>query len=135
MIEVRSILVPQLTAALVTATGLKVYDGLPIYNAKTAVYPHINISDIHVSEDGPKNTLQYKVQILLEVCHNKIYTMDTLYQDMNKVMGLVNNGSPFAIGGGHVIMDCQLNAATTTKAETEHGEINIGAIRLIFRIQ
>lgn len=135
MIEVRSLLVPSLTTAINTATGLKVYDGLPIYNINTAVFPHVNISDIHIQEDGPKNLLQYKVNVLIEVCHNRITTLDTLYQDMNKILGFVNNGAPFAIGGLHVIMDCQLDMTTTTKAETEKGLVNVGVIRLIFRIQ
>lgn len=135
MIEIRSILIPALTSAIKTATGLKVYDDLPIHLINTAIFPHVNISDIYVSENGPKNAYNYEVNILLEVVHNNISSLATLHSDMNKVLGIVNNSSPFALTGGYTIMDCRLNNTTTTKASIEKGFVNIGIIRLIFRIK
>ena len=109
MIEPRAILIPALTTALKTATGLKVYDSLPIHQVNTSVFPHVNITDIAVTEDGPKTQFHYVVNVLLEVVHNNINTLQTLYSDMDKVLSIVTNGSPFALSGGYSIMDCQLN--------------------------
>jgi hypothetical protein len=134
MIEIRSILIPALTSALQTATGLKVYDGIPIHLFGTLVFPRIEISDVFVSEDGPKNSFQYTVNVLLEIQHKNIKTMETLYSDMDKVKSLINNRSPFTLASPYEIMDCVLNNSTTSKATVNSDLIDIGIIRLVFRI-
>ena len=135
MIEIRSILLPKLTAALSAATGRKIYDGLPIQLFGTAIYPCINISDILVEEDGTKTAFHYKANVLIEVVHKGLHSSSVLYDDMNKVMSILNNVVPFELDEPYKIMDCQLNTSTTTKATTEKGLVDIGIIRIIFRIQ
>ena len=135
MVEIRSILIPALKTALVTATGLTVYDSLPIHLDGTEKTPCINISDIYDEEDGPKNKFHYNVNILLEVIHKSQTTLQTLYTSMNLVKGIVNNRVPFALTGGYEIMDCRLVNSTTTKATTAKGLMDIGIIRLVFRIK
>lgn len=135
MIEIRTILIPALKSALITATGLTVYDSLPIHLDGTEKTPCINISDVYVDEDGPKNQYHYNVNVLLEVIHKSQSSLQPLYTSMNKVLGIINNRVPFELTGGYEIMDCRLNNTTTTKATTAKGLINIGIIRIVFRIK
>ena len=135
MIEVRSILLPALKAALQTATGLIVYDSLPIYLDGTEKTPCINVSDVYVEEDGPKNKYHYTVNILLEVIHKAQSTMQPMLTSMGAVMGLLNNRAPFTLPAGNEIMDCRLVNSTTTKATTAKGLMDIGLIRIVFRIK
>ena len=135
MIEIRSILIPALKTALTTATNLTVYDSLPIHLDGTEKTPCINISDIYDEEDGPKNQYHYTVNVLLEVVHKARPTMETLHESMNSVKGIINNRTPFALTGGYEIMDCRLTNSTTTKATTAKGLMDIGIIRIVFRIK
>jgi len=135
MTDVRTILITALTAALATATGRKVYGQMPIHLDGTKVYPHIEISDISIQEDGPKNNYQYVVNVLLEIIHKNLSSMSTLYNDMNNVKGIINNSVPFSLTGGYNIMDCRLQVDNTTQASKERDNFDIGIIRLIFRIE
>lgn len=135
MKDIRSILIPALTTAITTATGRKVYDSMPIQLFGTAIYPCVNISDVFVEEDGPKNSFQYRASVMIEVVHKGLQSLTSLYTDMDNVLSIVNNGVPFALASPYKIMDCTLNTSTTTKATTDKGLVDIGIIRLIFRIQ
>lgn len=135
MIDIRSILIPKLTTALISATGRKIYDGMPIQLSGSMVFPCINISDCYIDEDGPKTSFQYKANILLEVIHKNLTSLNTLYSDMNKVKSIITNGNPFALDGIHKIIDCILLNSTTTKASIDRGLVDIGLIRVQFRVE
>lgn len=135
MNDVRSILITALTSSLATATGRKVYGQMPIHLEGTKVFPHIEISDISIQEDGQKNNFQYTVNVLLEIVHKNLASLSTLYNDMNNVKGIVNNSVPFSLTGGYSIMDCRLVVDNTTQASKEKDNFDIGLIRLIFRIK
>jgi hypothetical protein len=135
MNDVRSILITALTSSLATATGRKVYGQMPIHLEGTKVFPHIEISDISIQEDGQKNNFQYTVNVLLEIWHKNLASLSTLYNDMNNVKGIINNAVPFALTGGYSIMDCRLVVDNTTQASKEKDNFDIGLIRLIFRIK
>ena len=135
MTDVRTILITALTSALATATGRKVYGDMPIQLEGTKVYPHISISDVLVQEEGPKNAYHYNADVLIEIVHKNLASMSTMHNDLNNALGIVNNAVPFALASPYTIMDCRLNTTTTTKATTDRGLVDVGIIRLIFRIK
>jgi len=135
MTDVRTILITALTAALATATGRKVYGDMPIQLEGTKVYPHISISDVLVQEEGPKNAYHYNANVLIEIVHKNLASMSTMHNDLNNALGIVNNAVPFALASPYSIMDCKLNTTTTSKATADKGLVDVGIIRLIFRIK
>lgn len=135
MNNVSFILTTALATALRTVTGRTVYQDNNIQLDKTLMFPHIAISDVFITEDGPKTSLHYRAEVLLEVVHKQISSMAVLHSDINNVLSIVNNGVPFALESPFEIMDCTLNNVATTKATNERGLMDIGLIRLIFRIK
>lgn len=135
MNDIRNILITALKSSLATATGRKVYGELPIQLEGTKVFPHISISEVFVQEEGPKNAYHYNANVLIEIVHKQLTTMATLYNDLNNALEVVNNAVPFALTGGYEIMDCRLNTNTTTKSSIGKDLVDVGIIRLIFRIK
>lgn len=135
MNDIRSILITGLKSALATATGRKVYGDMPIQLEGTKVFPHISISDIFVQEEGPKNKYHYNANVLIEIVHKQLASMGTMHNDLNNALSIVNNAVPFALTGGFSIMDCRLNTSTTTSASVGKDLVDVGIIRLIFRIK
>lgn len=135
MNDIRNILITALKSSLATATGRKVYGEMPIQLEGTKVFPHISISEVFVQEEGPKNAYHYNANVLIEIVHKQLTTMATLYNDLNNALGVVNNAVPFALTGGFSIMDCRLNTSTTTTSNIGKDLVDVGIIRLIFRIK
>lgn len=134
MNDVRGALIQGLQTALATATGRKVYGDMPIQLQGTKVYPHISISDCLIQEDGTKNAYHYTANVLIEIIHKQLTTMGTMHRDLNNALSVVNNAVPFAISP-YEIMDCRLNTSTTTTASIDKELVDVGLIRLIFRIK
>ena len=135
MNDVRSVLITGLKAALATATGRKVYGDTPIQLEGTKVFPRIDITDILVTEEGPKNAYHYTANVLIEIVHKQLTSMATMHNDLNNALSIVNNAVPFTLTGGYSIMDCRLNTSTTTSASVDKQLVDVGLIRLIFRIK
>jgi len=135
MTDVRTILITALVSALATATGRKVYGDMPVQLEGTKVFPRIDIADVLVQEDGPKNSYHYQADVLIEIVHKNLTSMSTMHNDLNNALGIVNNAVPFALASPYSIMDCRLNTVTTSKATADKGLVDVGIIRLIFRIK
>ena len=120
---------------MATATGRTVYADDPIQLGNTLMFPHIAISDVFVQEDGPKTAFHYNANVLIEIVHKNLKSLKTLHDDINNVLSIVGNGSPFALDSPYEIMDCTLNNVTTTKATNDRGLMDAGIVRLIFRIK
>lgn len=134
MNDVRGALIQGLQIALATATGRKVYGDMPIQLEGTKVFPHISISDCLIQEDGTKNAYHYTADVLIEIVHKQLTTMATIHKDLNNALSIVNNAVPFSIAP-YQIMDCRLNTSTTTTATVNKELVDVGIIRLIFRIK
>lgn len=126
------ILLKALVPAIATATGRTVYTRAP---KDTAAYPYIYISDIYQEEDGPKNSYQYKIDLLVQVLHKDQTSLDAFYDDIDDVLSIINNAVPFALDSPYTVMDCRLNNTSTTEFMSEVGVINAGLIRVLFRIK
>ena len=135
MNNVAFILSTALAAALRTATSRTVYADDPIQLAGTLMYPYIAISDMLVQEEGPKTSFQYMANVQLEIVHRKLTSLSILHGDIDKVLSIVNNGSPFALASPFKIMDCRLDNQSTTKATKDKELFDIGIVRLFFRIE
>lgn len=133
MKDIRHIFLIGFCPALATATGKTVYTRMP--KAIGAVYPYIYISDIYQEETGPKTSYQYKLDVLIQIIYQDVDSLVNLFTDMDNVLSIVNNGSPFALTSPYKIMLCELNNSTTTEFQTETGTQNVGLIRLLFNIE
>lgn len=133
MKDIRQILLTTLVPALATATGKNVYTRMP--KAINAVYPYIYISDIYQEEVGSKTSYIYRLDVLIQIIYQDVDSLVNLFADMNNVLSIVNNGSPFALDSPHKVMSCELNNSTTTEFQTETGTQNVGLIRLLFNIE
>lgn len=133
MKDIRQILLTALVPALATATSKNVYTRMP--KAIGAVYPYIYISDIYQEEFGSKTSYIYRLDVLIQIIYQDVDSLVNLFADMNNVLSIVNNGSPFALDSPHKVMSCELNNSTTTEFQTETGTQNVGLIRLLFNIE
>lgn len=133
MKDIRQILLTALVPALATATSRNVYTRIP--KAAGATYPYIYISDIYQEEIGPKTSYIYQLDVLIQVIYQDVDSLTGLFTDMNNVLSIVNNGSPFALSSPHKVLSCELNSSTTTEFQTETGTQNVGLIRLLFNIE
>jgi len=133
MKDIRKILLTALVPALATATGRNVYTRIP--KAAAVVYPYIYISDIYQEEIGPKTSYIYKLDVLIQIIYQDVDSLNNLFADMDNVLSIVNNGSPFSLTSPYKVMSCELNNSTTTEFQTETGTQNVGLIRLLFNIE
>lgn len=133
MKDIRNILLTALVPALATETGKNVYTRMP--KAIGSVYPYIYISDIYQEEVGPKTSYIYRLDVLIQIIYQDVDSLTGLFADMDNVLSIVNNGSPFALTAPHKVMSCELNNSTTTEFQTETGTQNVGLIRLLFNIE
>lgn len=133
MTDCREIVLKALFTALGTATGRTIYTKIPKQSAP--IYPYIHISDVFMEEEGAKNGYQYKFQILIEVCHKNEDSDKSLFDDMKNVCSLINNGVPFALSGGFAVMDMRLVSSTQVEVLTDTGLVDVGAIRIIMRVE
>ncbi len=133
MNDCRKIVINALGAALETATGKTVYSKIPKQLA--SIFPYIHIAEVFMQEEGTKKDYQYKFDILIEICHKNEDSDSDLYSDMDKVCQVINNAVPFALTGEYSIMDMRLNNSVKTEVLTESGQIDVGAIRLIIRVE
>lgn len=133
MKDIRQILLAALVPALATATGRNVYTRIP--KAVGAVYPYIYISDIYMSEDGPKTSDVFDYDVLIQVIYQDVDSLVALYSDMNNVLSIANHSTPFALTGGYKIRKVELLNSNDTEFQTETGTQNVGLIRLLFNIE
>jgi hypothetical protein len=133
MKDVRNILIPKLITAIETATGKQCYTRIP--KAAGVTMPYIYISDIYQEEIGSKTSYQYRLDVQIQVVYNDVDDLTNLFDDMNDILGIVNNAVPFALDSPYKIMECRLNSSTTTEFMTETGVQNIGIIRVLFDIE
>jgi hypothetical protein len=130
MKDLRTILITPLFAALTAATGRNVFTKMPI----DSEYPYIFISDFFQKESGPKLEFMYDVELLIQVRHVGLTSMKPLYDDMDAILSLVNNDSPFALADPYKIEQCTLISSNDTEILTDTGTENIGLIRINFLI-
>lgn len=133
MKDVRNILIPPLITAIKAATGKDCYTRLP--KAAGVTYPYIYISDIYQEENGPKTSYRYNLDVLIQVVYHNVDDLTNLFDDMNDILGIINNATPFALTSPHKIYSIELNNSTTTEIQTETGVLNVGLIRAIFDIE
>jgi hypothetical protein len=133
MNDPRKILLTALTTSLETATELPVYTKIPKQSAM--IYPYVHIADVYMQENGSKLSYQYEYNILIEICYKDATSDGELYDKMDAVCGIVNNAVPFSLTGGFSVMDIRLNNSVKTEIMTDTGVIDVGAIRLIIRVQ
>jgi hypothetical protein len=133
MNDPRKIVLKALYTAIGTATGRTVYTKIPKQPAP--MYPYIYISDVFMEEEGTKLSYQYKFQILIEVCHKDTISDDDIFNDMDDIAQLINNSVPFALESGYSIMDMRLVSSMKTEVLTETGSVDVGAIRIVIRVE
>lgn len=133
MKDIRKILLTALVPALATATGKNVYTRMP--KAIGAVYPYIYISDIYMTEDGSKTSDVFDYDVLVQVIYQDSDSLIPLYDDMDKVVSIINHSTPFALSGGYKINKIELGSSNETEFKTETGTQNVGLIRLLFNIE
>lgn len=133
MKDLRQILLKALVPALKTATGKNVYSRMP--KAANIVYPYIYVGDIYDKEVGPKTSFTYEYDVQIMIVHKDLNDLAALFDDMDKVKGIVNNSTPFSLTEGFIIDSCTLGGSNNTDFETDTGIENIGIIRLLFYIR
>ncbi|NIA28713.1 MAG: hypothetical protein GWP06_02220 [Actinobacteria bacterium] len=133
MKDLRPILLKALVPALKTATGKDVFSRIP--KSKSVTYPYVYISEMYQEEIGSKTSYRYNIDTLIQVIYKDAPGLGNLYTDTDNILGLVNNGSPFALESPYKIESCMLNSTNTTEILTETGIINVGLIRLFFLIE
>lgn len=126
----------ELVTALITAinaqaTGLTVYTKVP----KSVVYPYLYLTEIIDTEDGPKNQFMYGYDVSLELVYKDLTDKTAMWSAVNKIKGIINNKTPFLIGGGFSIM--QMTLVDTTEAEDllNSQEVDTTTIRVNFGIE
>lgn len=130
MKDVRQILYTALVAKLVELTGRQVFTKMP----KERTFPYIFLSDFYQKESGPKDSYQYDVELLIQIRHIGLTSLKPLLDDMDNVMSMITNGSPFALTGDYKIEQCTLISSNDTEILTDTGTENIGLIRINFLI-
>jgi hypothetical protein len=131
MKDIRKIVLDPLAAAIATATGRLVYDTIP----DPAVYPYIYISEAYLTEVGTKIKFQYELDVLVQVVHMGDISMGSLYNDMDDVLGIINNGPcSLTLASPYKVLQGTLNSSSTTEILTEIGKLQIGLIRINFLI-
>ena len=130
MKDLRQILYTALVAKLVELTGRQVFTKMP----KERTFPYIFLSDFYQKESGPKDSYHYDVELLIQIRHIGLTSLKPLFDDMDSVMSMITNGSPFALTGGYKIEQCTLISSNDTEILTDTGTENIGLIRINFLI-
>ena len=130
MKDLRQILYTPLVAKLAELTGRQVFTKMP----KESVFPYIFLSDFYQKESGPKDSFQYDVELLIQIRHKELTSLIPLTQDMDNVMSMINNDSPFELQAPFKIEQCTLISSNDTEILTETGTENIGLIRINFLI-
>ncbi len=133
MKDVREILLKGLVPALKTAAGLDVYTTIPKDASPT--YPYIYISDIYQDEDGPKTSKSYKIDLLVRVIYKNVKSLSGLFGSINDVLSIINNGKPFEIDTPFHIESGTLISSSMTTELTETGKLDIGLVRILFKIE
>jgi len=119
--------------AIETATGKSVYTRMP--KAAKISYPYITISDTYIEELGPKTNYEYRVDMLVNVVYMDANDIQDLHNDVDDIMGIINNDVPFSVDAPFSIQECQLNNFTTIEANSETGVLSIGSIRVMFYVK
>lgn len=133
MNDPRKALMKALVTALGTATGKTCYAKIPKQVAP--IYPYIHISDVYMEEEGQKNSYQYIFQILVEVVHKDETSDADLFDDIANICSVINNAVPFSLDSPWSVMDCRLNNTSKTEVLTESGQVDVGTVRMIIRIE
>lgn len=131
MKDVRRILLTPLSNAIATATGRVVYDTIP----ERIDAPYVYISDSYLTEVGTKIKYMYELDVLIQVVHSGSVDMRALQDDMDDILGLINNGSmSLTLTSPYVLLQGTLNSSNITEVLTETGKLQIGLIRINFLI-
>ena len=130
MKDLRQIVYTALVPKLVELTGRQVFTKMP----KERTFPYIFLSDFYQKESGPKDSYQYDVELLIQIRHIGLTSLKPLLDDMDSVMSMITNGSPFALTGVYKIEQCTLISSNDTEILTDTGTENIGLIRINFLI-
>lgn len=132
MKDARVELITGLKSAIDTkSTGLTVYTKVP----KSVVYPYIYITDIFDIEDGSKQQFMYQYDVSIEIVYSDITDKAAMWGTVNSVKEIINNRSPFAIGGNFNIMSATLIETTETEDLVNSQEVNVTIIRVNFEIE
>ena len=133
MKDVREILLKGLIPALQTATSLSVYTTIP--KKASPVYPYIYVSDMYQEENGSKTSKSYKIDLLVRVIYKDVKSLSGLFGSINNVLSIINNGKPFEIGTQFYIESGTLISSSMTTELIETGKLEIGLVRLLFKIE
>jgi len=84
----------KLNVAIRAAVG---YDRVYMSVPDNVQYPYIVIDDTFINEDGPKGSFRIDLDQRIQVVFRQDQSTRELTSDTNKVLSIVNNGSPFAL--------------------------------------
>lgn len=126
----------QLVKGLVTAIN-NVLSGISVYTIvpKNVTYPYIYISDIYQNESGPKTSYFYDYDVLVQVVYKDLTSKTNIYNSVNSILSIINNGTPFTLTDNFKIYSCELLSNNDTQILTDTGILDVGLIRIGFLIE
>lgn len=132
MNDVRNILIKALKSQLATATGKTIYVRMP--KAADIAYPYIQIADVYQTEDGPKTSYYYNLDVLIRVVYKDANDLGAMFTDMNNISSVIKNYGSFALDSPFVLRSAELNNSSHSDFESDTGTLSIGLIRIDFDI-
>lgn len=98
-------------------------------------YPYIYIGNVYQTETGPKTFYIYDVEVEAQVVYKDVTSLTDLYATQNSVLGILTKETPFALTNNFEIIETTLINSNDVEIKIETGTLNIGLIRIRFRIE
>lgn len=100
-----------------------------------SAYPYIYIGNVYQTETGPKTFYIYDVEVEVQVVYKDVTSLTDLYTTQNSVLGILTKETPFALTNNFEIIETAMINSNDVEIKIETGTLNIGLIRIRFRIE
>ena len=101
----------------------------------SVTYPYVYISDIFQTEEGSKSFPIYVVDLLIQVVHDDLTDLSSLWADQNAIAEIIQNKRDLILSNNFKLMSIELGQISETEIETDTGIMNIGLIRMLLKVE
>ena len=100
-----------------------------------SAFPYIYIGEVYQTETGAKTLYIYDVELLIQIVYKDVTSLNDLYTSQNSVLSLLTSEKPLTLTGNFEIIETALINSNDTEVKVDTGILNVGLIRLRFRIE
>jgi len=105
------------------------------HTGEKIAYPYVYISDIYQDEEGYKTFPIYSVDLLIQVVYKDLTDLSDLWDDQNAIAEIIQNKRDLTLTDNFELMSMELGQISETEIETDTGILNIGLVRMIFKVE